>query len=163
MGLFGPPAVELRHPNPMEMYLPDFSLIKKKKHLEAITSLKATVEQVLVDHKSAYASGAGEIVGAVGSRARLAMGMEPHDIADLGENTQAEYLTAAAFGLAAGQTEVALSMAPGPGKTHAYMNMVLTMGSMNFEDVLCGYLIRAGHYIGRNNGRGVDQLAIGLG
>lgn len=163
MGLFGPTPVPLTRPNPMEMYLPDVSLMKKKKHMEAIADLKRTVEHILVEHKEEYAPGAVGIVQTVGARARAHMEMKPYDVAELSDETQAEYLTAAAFGLAAGQTEVATNLAPGAGKMHAYMHMVLTMSAMGFEDGLCGYLVRAGHYVARNDGRGVQELAIGLG
>lgn len=148
MRLFGPKPVPLTCPQPTEMSLPALSLVKKK-HMEAVTDLKRTVEQVLFDHKEQYAPSAVKIVRTVGTRARLSFGMYPYDLADVDEETRVEYLTAAALGLAAGQTEVALSLAPGPRKTHAYMDMVLRMSATGFEDAVCGYLVRAGHYVAR--------------
>lgn len=162
MGLFAPAPVPMQRPTPMEMYLPDVALMKKKKHMTAVVDLKRTVEHILVEHKQDYAPGAVGIVQAVGPRARALMEMQPHDVADLSDETQAEYLTAAAFGLAAGQTEVATNLAPGAGRIHAYMHLVLTMASTSFEDALCSYLVRAGHYIARHDGRGIDELAAAL-
>lgn len=162
MRLLGPRPVPLTCPQPTEMSLPDLSLVAKEKHREAVTELQRTVERVLFDHREQYAASAAKVVWAVGTRARSSFGMSPCNLADVDEETRLEYRTAAALGLAAGQTEVALSLAPGPGKTHAYMDMVLTMSAAGFEDAVAGYLVRAGHYVARERlarDRGVGRRA----
>lgn len=158
MGLFGPRPLELTIPSPSQIPLPDPTLMQKKKHAQAIAELQAMIGRILNDFKEQYATGAVELVRNVGPHARRAYGKEPYDVADIGDELQAEYLTAAAYGLAAGQTEDATDLTPGPDQVHPYMFNVLAMSTNSFRDPVSSYLVRAGHYLARRGGQGTDVL-----
>lgn len=158
MGRFGPASYPLVVPQPGQMPLPDATALRKQKHARAISSLRDTVAQVLNDQKANYATPAAQLVGTVAPLARQQLGLQPIDVTAMPDDEQGIYVTAAAYGMAAGQTEEAMDLVPGPEQVHSYMHTVLAMAGPEFNDVVGSYLVMAGHYLARRDGEGVQDL-----